>query len=125
MARIAVRIRRPLRRRVAGNRTQSAARGGARPGDFLPHGYGLSLIGAGLFLAAGLADLVWHELFGIENDVDALLSPTHLALATSGIMMVFGPVRSAWAKGPPTNFPGWLPWVAAITMGLAILGAFT
>lgn len=102
-----------------------ARRNGASPRDSLPPGYGLSLIGSALFLAAGLTDLVWHELFGIEDDVDALLSPTHLALATSGIMMVFGPVRSAWAKGPPTSFPGWLPWVAGLTMGLAILGAFT
>jgi len=102
-----------------------ARRNGAPRGESLPPGYGLSLIGAALFLAAGLADLVWHELFGIENDVEALLSPTHLALATSGIMMVFGPVRSAWAKGPPVSFPGWLPWVAGLTMGLAILGAFT
>ncbi|MDP9494643.1 MAG: hypothetical protein M3P87_05320 [Actinomycetota bacterium] len=102
-----------------------ARRGGARPSESLPPGYGLSLIGAGLFLAAGVGDLLWHEIFGIEADIDALLSPTHLALATSGIMMVFGPVRSAWAKGQPTAFPGWLPWVGGLTMGLAILGAFT
>ena len=102
-----------------------ARREGARTSESLPPGYGLSLIGAGLFLVAGLGDLVWHELFGIEADVEALLSPTHLALATSGIMMVFGPVRSAWSKGPPVTFPGWLPWVAGLTMGLAILGAFT
>ncbi len=100
-------------------------RGGARWSESLPAGYGLSLIGAALFLASGLTDLVWHQLFGIEADVDALLSPTHLALATSGLMMVFGPVRSAWHKGPPTSLPRWLPWVASLTMGLAILGAFT
>jgi Tol biopolymer transport system component len=102
-----------------------ARRNGAQYSNSLPPGYGLSLIGAGLFLVSGLADLVWHELFGIEADIDALLSPTHLALATSGIMMVFGPVRSAWHKGPPVTFPAWLPWVASMTMGLAILGAFT
>jgi Tol biopolymer transport system component len=100
-------------------------REGAALSESLPAGYGFSLVGAALFLTAGIADLVWHELFGIEVDVEGLLSPTHLALATSGIMMVFGPVRSAWSKGPPTDFPGWLPWVAGLTMGLAILGAFT
>lgn len=100
-------------------------RRGAPIRSALPPGYGLSLIGAGLFLAAGLGDLVWHEMFGIEESVDALLSPTHLALAASGFLMVFGPVRSAWFKGAPTSFPGWLPWVAGMTMGLSILGAFT
>ncbi|HEX5695956.1 MAG TPA: hypothetical protein VFZ15_06190, partial [Acidimicrobiia bacterium] len=93
--------------------------------EWLPPGYHLSLLGSGLFLAAGLGDLVWHETFGIEENVDALLSPTHLLLAASGILMVFGPVRSAWAKGPPTAFPRWLPWVASMTMAMAILGAFT
>lgn len=93
--------------------------------EAVPQGYEYSLLGAGLFLVAGLGDLVWHELFGIEENVDALLSPTHLALATSGVMMVFGPVRSAWRKGAPSAFPRWLPWVAAMTMGLAIISAFT
>ncbi len=91
----------------------------------LPRGYDLALLGSVLFLVAGLADMIWHLLFGIEENVDALLSPTHLALAASGMMMVFGPVRSAWFKGQPTSFPGWLPWVAAMATGLAILGAFT
>jgi Tol biopolymer transport system component len=91
----------------------------------LPRGYDLAFLGSALFLAAGLADMVWHLLFGIEENVDALLSPTHLALAASGMMMVFGPVRSAWFKGQPTAFPDWLPWVAAMATGLAILGAFT
>ncbi|HEY7469724.1 MAG TPA: hypothetical protein VIC07_09405 [Acidimicrobiia bacterium] len=100
-------------------------RSGAAFAEALPAGYGLSLIGAGVFLAAGVGDLIWHEVFGIEQSVDALLSPTHLALATSGMMMVFGPVRSAWWKGPPLSFPLWLPWVLGMTMGLGILGAFT
>ncbi|HEY6627890.1 MAG TPA: hypothetical protein VI193_02775, partial [Acidimicrobiia bacterium] len=39
-------------------------RNGAPWSRSLPPGYGLSLVGAGLFLASGLADLVWHELFG-------------------------------------------------------------
>jgi TolB protein len=93
--------------------------------DAVPAGYEWSLLGAGLFLVAGLGDLVWHSVFGIEESVDALLSPTHLALATSGMMMVFGPVRSAWAKGAPTTFPRWLPWVFSMAMGLGILAAFT
>jgi hypothetical protein len=100
-------------------------RNGASIARASPRGYDLALLGAGLFLAAGLADMVWHGIYGIEEDIEALLSPTHLALAASGIMMVFGPVRSAWLKGPPVAFPRWLPWVAGLTMGLAILFAFT
>jgi Tol biopolymer transport system component len=103
----------------------SGRRRGASRRESLPEGYGLSLIGAGLFLVAGVGDLAWHTAFGIEEDVSALLSPTHLALAASGVFMVFGPVRSAWAKGVPDGFPRWLPWVVSLTMALAIMAAFT
>jgi hypothetical protein len=47
----------------------------------LPAGYGLSLVGAAIFLVAGALDLVWHTLFGVERSVEALLSPTHLPLS--------------------------------------------
>jgi hypothetical protein len=50
----------------------------------LPAGYGLSLLGAGLFLITGVADFVWHSLFGIEADLEALYSPPHLLLAGAG-----------------------------------------
>lgn len=91
----------------------------------LPPGYGLSLIGAVLFLIAGIIDLGWHEVFGFEDGTEALLSPSHLLLATSGVFMVSGPLRSAWAGGVPSRFPGWLPWGLALTMLLSIITSFT
>jgi Tol biopolymer transport system component len=91
----------------------------------LPSGYGLSLVGAALFLVAGVFDLSWHEVFGFEDGTEALLSPSHLLLATSGIFMVAGPVRSAWVNGVPKTFPRWLPWVFALTMLLSIITSFT
>lgn len=39
--------------------------------------------------------MLWHLLFGIEVNVEALLSPTHLLLALGAGLMVTGPVRSA------------------------------
>ena len=48
--------------------------------ESLPAGYGLSLIGGILFFIGGLGDLIWHTLFGIEHNVEALFSPTHLLL---------------------------------------------
>src|SRR3989442_12059121 len=56
----------------------------------LPPGYGLSLIGVGLFAVGGGADLIWHVIFGVEFSVDALLSPTHLVLALAGVLIVAG-----------------------------------
>ena len=50
----------------------------------LPPGYGLSVIGAALWVIGGPGDLLWHELFGFEANVEALLSPAHLVLALGG-----------------------------------------
>src|SRR4030095_700361 len=50
----------------------------------LPPGYNLSLLGVVIFGGGGVGDLVWHTLFGIEKDVEALFSPTHRMLASGG-----------------------------------------
>ena len=64
----------------------------------MPVGYGLSLIGLLIFVVGGLGDLIWHEIFGFEHDLEALLSPSHLVLAFSGALMVAGPFRAAWHR---------------------------
>ncbi|MGH2688223.1 MAG: hypothetical protein ACRDKW_05385, partial [Actinomycetota bacterium] len=56
----------------------------------LPDGYGLSLVGAAIFALAGAGDMAWHMAFGIEMGVDALFSPSHLALAAGGTLIVAG-----------------------------------
>lgn len=53
----------------------------------------LTLLGVALFMTGGLADMVWHEIFGIEVDLEALLSPTHLLLMVGGLLMLSGPIR--------------------------------
>ena len=91
----------------------------------LPTGYELSLIGVVLFALGGAGDMVWHSLFGFEVDVEALLSPTHLLLATGVVLMVTGPIRAAWRRsGAETNQRGWaayLPIVLSAVFFLSIL----
>src|SRR5689334_11553280 len=55
---------------------RNLVRGYAWP-RLLPAGYGLSLAGSVVFLAGGVLDMAWHELFGAEVNLEALLSPTH------------------------------------------------
>ncbi|MEZ4726676.1 MAG: hypothetical protein R3E79_06030 [Caldilineaceae bacterium] len=62
----------------------------------LPQGYQLSLLGVLIFATGGVGDLIWHELFGIEEDFEALLSPTHLLLGLGLGLVVTGPLRAAW-----------------------------
>jgi len=94
----------------------------------LPAGYGLSLIGVIVFAIGGVLDLAWHTLFGIEEDIQALLSPTHLLLATSAALILTGPLRSAAARISPSQPARWLthgPLVLSITATFALLGFFT
>jgi hypothetical protein len=91
----------------------------------VPAGYGLGLVGVAMFVAGGVADGVWHTMFGIEVGVAALLSPSHLLLLSGGLLMVTSPVRSAWssaqlpARAPATAL---LPalWATALTTAVVL-----
>jgi hypothetical protein len=92
----------------------------------LPIGYGLSLTGAVIFLVAGMADMAWHVIFGIEDGIEGLISPSHLALAFGGALMVSGPLR-AGLHGPPGE-QCWLrrmPMVLSLTLFVSVLTFFT
>jgi Tol biopolymer transport system component len=98
--------------------------------DMLPGPYLVSLVGALLFGASGALDLAWHTVFGFEVDVEALLSPTHLLLAASGLLMIGGPLRSASSRLAATRADArsWRlagPFVIPLAMAFAILIAFT
>ena len=93
----------------------------------LPYGYGLSLIGAAIFAVGGVLDLIWHTLFGIEVDVEALLSPTHLLLATGLFLMITGPLRAIWQRHDARDL-AWVtggPALLVLTLLLAVLMFFT
>ncbi|MHA2501253.1 MAG: hypothetical protein ACXAE3_00065 [Candidatus Kariarchaeaceae archaeon] len=65
----------------------------------LPLGYFTGLIGAGAFVLAGIGDMVWHILFGIENDLEAAFSATHLLLVVAFFLLVGSPLFSLMARG--------------------------
>jgi hypothetical protein len=93
----------------------------------LPKGYRLSLVGAALFLLGGALDFLWHTLFGIEVSLEALLSPSHLLLATSGVLVISGPMRAAWIRLPSGKAHGWTvlgPLVLSATLVLSVLTFF-
>jgi len=99
---------------------------GYPPARALPAGYELSMVGAIVFAFGGVGDLIWHTLFGIEASVDALLSPTHLILATGASLIVTGPLRAAWLRSPNrTTEKASLPAVLSLTIFYSILTFFT
>jgi hypothetical protein len=78
-----------------------------------------------IFMAGGVGDMVWHDVFGIEANVEVLLSPTHLTLALGITLIVSGPWRAGWRllAGEGEHMPGWavlLPPLLSVTLLLSL-----
>lgn len=89
-------------------------------------------VGFLMFAGAGVADGVWHQIFGVEADIEALVSPSHLALFFGGFLMVSSPIRLARARlasgadGPePVTWGEWLPQGVTLMLATALIGFFT
>lgn len=61
-------------------------------------GYELSNVGVAVLFVAGVLDLIWHTLFGIERDLEATVSPSHLLIQAGILLILAGPLRSAFAR---------------------------
>ena len=92
----------------------------------VPKGYDVSLLGAFFFFIAGAGDLAWHEIFGIEQDLEAAFSATHLILVTSFILLMSGPFNAAWIRKKDSRslIEDW-PIVISVAMMLASLSVIT
>ena len=92
----------------------------------LPRGYNLSLLGVLLWFIGGPGDLIWHTLFGIEQNVAALYSPTHLLLALGITLAVSGPVRAALSRSElgVRRLRDQLPLIFSLTCTLSVLTFF-
>ncbi len=88
-------------------------------------GYGLGFVGLVVFGAGGIGDALWHEVFGIEVGIDALLSPTHLMLLTGGLLVLTSPLRAAW-HGDETapRLSTFLPALLSVILTTALLAFF-
>ncbi len=105
-----------------------------RPGSlasWIPPGYGLAVVGVGVFAVGGVGDGIWHTIFGVEIGIDALLSPTHLLLLLGGGMIVTAPIRARLAEGLGDEPSTWhrdgstIGALTAVTAGLAFFLTFS
>ncbi len=84
--------------------------------DTVPRAYRLALLGVPIFVAGGVGDMLWHHALGIEEGVDALLSPTHQILGLGIFFLASGPIRSVLAdRAHSTTLARQLP----LALGLA------
>lgn len=101
--------------------------------EAVPRGYGLGIVGLVLFAVAGPGDALWHATFGAEANVEALVSPTHLALATGGTLFCTSPLRATLARAREGGLAsagraGWLeqgPLVVTGTLAAVVATVFT
>jgi hypothetical protein len=92
----------------------------------VPRGYGLGVVGVAVFAVGGVGDLLWHQVFGIETGIAALLSPTHLLLFTGVALILLAPFRAAWSspEPPPAGLLGVAPALLSITLLTALVAFF-
>ena len=87
----------------------------------------LAARGLVIFVIGAVGDGLWHEVFGVEVDLEALVSPSHLALLVGGFLMVTAPVRAA-AGDLSEETPRWSEWVPqaiTLTLAMALVSFFT
>lgn len=89
--------------------------------DAIPPGYGLGVIGLGLFGIGGVGDGFWHTIFGIETSFDALLSPTHILLFVGALLILTAPYRSVSIQHSGRVLPPGEFRPAGISYGLTTL----
>lgn len=84
----------------------------------------VSLAGLALFAFGAVADLAWHQAFGIEVNIDALLSPTHLLLLSGALLALSGPLR-ATRSGVNLTLSRALPGVVSAALATGVITFFT
>lgn len=90
--------------------------------EAIPRGYDLTVLGVVLMFVGGLGDMLWHILFGIEQNVDAIFSPTHLILMVSIGLIAAGPLRAMYQRAHiPSTFWERLLLILAVTAWLLII----
>jgi hypothetical protein len=87
----------------------------------VPRCYRLPLLGVPIFVLAGIGDMLWHRLLGIEEGVDALLSPTHQVLGLGIFFLSSAPIRSVLADRPhATTLARQMPLVLGLATWLIL-----
>ncbi|PPK93911.1 hypothetical protein CLV92_109190 [Kineococcus xinjiangensis] len=102
-----------------------ALRRGRGAWQAMPPAYGATLLALPVFAVCGAGDWIWHTIFGIEQELKILFSPTHLGLAASMFVIVTTAVRSAWARPDAPGVPTRLgPAMLATALGAVLVLLF-
>jgi len=88
----------------------------------IPTGYGGAVAGMLIFGIGGVGDQIWHLTLGIERNLQAFLSPTHLLLIIGMTLIVSAPFRSQWSRPGPMapSFLRFLPALWSMTLAMML-----
>ena len=90
----------------------------------IPAGYGAMAIGVAIFAVGGALDLVWHVVFGVEQDIEALFSPTHILLAVGGATMMSGPISVGLARAGDRTWRAQFPTLISLSLFATLVTFF-
>lgn len=97
---------------------------GASFREAVPFGYDYGVLGIALFAIGGPMDVLWHQAFGAETGIEALVSPTHLLLATGAVLFFSSPLRAAWIRGVDSSLFRQLPMLFSAGFVTISIAAF-
>lgn len=110
---------------VIGLATYANYREGASLVAAIPRGYGLGVLGVGIFVLGGPSDFLWHSAFGFEVGVEALTSPSHLALVVGATLFLSSPLRATWVREGTPRGLAQIPLLVSATFVAVGLTFFT
>ncbi len=84
----------------------------------------LTTAGLVVFIVGALGDGAWHQVFGIEVDLEALFSPTHLALMIGGLLMLGIGYRATTRAEPRAESAG-IALIVTMTLAAGVAMFFT
>ncbi len=88
----------------------------------IPQGYTLVYLALPLMVLDGLADMTWHLLFGVEQNLDALFSPTHLTGIVCISLFATGPLYSMYIRRVvPSTFSDYFLLATAVLIPYVLL----
>ena len=87
--------------------------GALRHGPAFIWSAGTTTIGFALLAVGGAFDAMWHAQFGVEANVEALVSPPHLTVFAGLTFLLTSPIVVLWRR--PARRLGLVPSVVALT----------
>ena len=71
----------------------------------IPKGYLTGVFGFVILMVSGIGDMFWHTIFGIEQDLEAAFSITHLGIITGIVLIMLAPTMVQRNRGDTNIIP--------------------